>query len=95
MRLNDVHAGGAPGGKSRRAWTVVVRALCAVALLWAGLAGLPAEAQLAPPPTDDEIAPAAAPTGIVVRGNRRIEVETIIAYTDLDTGDVITAEDVN
>jgi len=67
-------------------------AIAVPALLMALLAGAgPAEAQAPAPPGPV----AEAPSGIVVRGNRRIEVETIIAYTGLEAGREITASDLN
>ncbi|MEL6335604.1 MAG: POTRA domain-containing protein, partial [Pseudomonadota bacterium] len=54
-----------------------------------------AQAQLQAP-SGEEPAIAPAPSqGIAVRGNRRIEVETIIAYTELDPTRAVTAADVN
>ncbi|MEO1774302.1 MAG: outer membrane protein assembly factor BamA [Pseudomonadota bacterium] len=68
---------------------------CLAMLLMAlGAAGHPQAQLQAPSGEEPAIAPAPS-QGIAVRGNRRIEVETIIAYTELDPTRAVTAADVN
>ncbi|MEM6677100.1 MAG: outer membrane protein assembly factor BamA, partial [Pseudomonadota bacterium] len=50
-------------------------------------------APLGPLPASAQVADEAR--SIVVRGNRRIEVETILAYMDLQPGETVTASDLN
>ncbi len=79
-------------------WRGGLRALLPSILIGALAAGLlppgatPASAQTPAPPE------ARAPErgqSVIVRGNQRIEAETILAYLDLKPGQTVTAEDLN
>ncbi|MEL6480766.1 MAG: hypothetical protein AAFQ75_04885, partial [Pseudomonadota bacterium] len=52
-----------------------------------------APALVAPPAAEAQVT--SPERGIVVRGNRRIEVDTILAYMRLEPGETVTVEELN
>ncbi|MEM6357160.1 MAG: hypothetical protein AAF844_15980, partial [Pseudomonadota bacterium] len=59
------------------------------------IAAIAAAGPVLTPPPVAEAQVEAPQRGIVVRGNRRIEVDTILAYMRLEQGETVTIEELN
>jgi len=73
--------------------TRVARSMALAPFLVAAFAAGPAPAQAPPPPS--QIQQNAVSNAVIIRGNRRIEVGTILSYMELPTDRAISGEDLN